>query len=87
MFITDGKKKWFQTVVVTTEIFSNISGLKLNKDKCTTCILKLGSLRNTEVNFSKNKHFNWTSNKASTLGFTFTNNSYEMLNEKLNPKI
>jgi len=27
-----------------------------------TYILKLESLRNTGVNFCKNKHFNWTSN-------------------------
>jgi len=70
-FITDGKKNSFQTLVTTIEIFSNISGLKLNKENCT--ILKLGSLRYTGVNFCKNKHFYWTSNKATTLGITFTN--------------
>jgi len=48
-FITDGEKKSFQTLVTTIEFFPNIAGLKLNKNKCT--ILKLGSLRNTEVNF------------------------------------
>ena len=53
-FITDGQRKSFQTLVTTIENFSNISGLKLNKDKCT--IFKLGSLRNTEVFFYKNKH-------------------------------
>jgi len=53
-FITDGQRKSFQTLVTTIEHFSNISGLKLNKDKCT--IFKLGSLRNTEVFFYKNKH-------------------------------
>jgi len=50
-FITDGQRKSFQTLVTTIEIFSNISGLKLNKGKCT--ILKLGSLRNTEIIFAK----------------------------------
>ena len=84
-FITDGQRKSFQTLVTTIEFFSNISGLKVNKDKCT--ILNLGSLGKTEINFCKNIHFKWTSNKATTLGITFTNNSKEMLNENLNPKI
>ena len=84
-FITNGQRKSFHTLVTTTEHFSNISVLKLNKDKCTT--LKLGSLRNTDVNFCKTKHLNWTCNKATTLGYTFTYNSYEMLNDNLNPNI
>ena len=66
-------------------IFSNISGLKLNKDKCT--ILKHGSLRHTPVNFCKEKHFYWTSEKATTLGIIFTNNCNEMLTANLNPKV
>ena len=84
-FITDGEKKSFQTLVTTIENFSKVSGLKLNKDKCT--VLHLGSLRNTEVNFCKDKHFNWTSKKATTLGIIFSNNSNEMLNANLSPKI
>jgi len=38
-------------------------------------------------NFFAKTNTNWTSNKATTLGITFTNNSHEMLNENLNPKI
>jgi len=73
--------------VTTLENFSKLTGLTLNKDKCT--VLKLGSLRNSQINFYKDKHFNWTSDQATTLGIIFTNNSNEMLNANLhvNPKI
>ena len=47
-FITDGEKKSFQTLIKTIESFSNISGLKLNKDKCT--ILKRGRPHKTQIN-------------------------------------
>jgi len=70
---------------VTIESFSKISGLKLNKDKCT--VLQLGSLRNTQVHFCKDKHFNWTSDKATTLGIIVSTNCNEMLIANLSPKI
>lgn len=57
----------------------------MNKDKCT--VLKLGSLRNTHINFCNDNNFKWTSEKASTLGITFTNNIDEMLNTNLTPKL
>jgi len=47
---------------------------------------KLGRLRNTDINFCKENKFNWTSEKATTLGITFTNNINEMLDANLNPK-
>ena len=65
-------------------MFSKISGLTLNKDNCT--VLKLGSLRNSHINLCNDKHFNWTSDQATTLGIIFTNNSNEMLNANFNPK-
>jgi len=84
-FITDSEKKSFQTLIKTIKKFSNISGLKLNKDKCT--ILKRGRLRNTDINLCKENKFNWTSEKATTLGITFTTNINEMNDANLSPKI
>ena len=66
--VTDGKKNNFKLLYSQLNICSNISGLKLNKDKCT--ILKLGRLRNSKVNLCKDKHFNWTSYKATALRIT-----------------
>ncbi|KAH3849189.1 hypothetical protein DPMN_091585 [Dreissena polymorpha] len=48
------------------------SGLKLNKSKCT--VLRVGKLKQSNVQYKKEMKFNWTSDEATTLGITLTNN-------------
>ena len=71
-FPLDGRKQSFETLIKTLDEFSCISGLKLNKNKCT--VLRLGRLKNSTIQFCKEHKFNWTSKEATTLGITFTNN-------------
>ena len=63
--------------------FGKISGLKLNSNK--SIILRSGSLSKSKDNFSTGNQFVWTSDYASTLGITFSNDK-RMYNEyNLNP--
>ena len=84
-FLTNGEQNSFLTLMKTLENFSYISGLKLNKNKCT--ILKLGRLRYANIERNYGKKYNWTSTSASTLGITFTNNSKDMIELNFNPKL
>ncbi|KAH3718266.1 hypothetical protein DPMN_061068 [Dreissena polymorpha] len=60
------------------------SGLKLNKSKCT--VLLVGKLKQSNVQYKKMK-FNWTSDEATTLGITFTNNEKDTVLKNILPKL
>ena len=49
--------------------FSFTSGLKLNERKCN--ILRVGSLKNTNIKFSTNTKFEWDSEQVKSLGMVF----------------
>ena len=75
-FCTDGSKQSFENFVNVLNNFGNISGLKLNRAKCT--VLRSGTLKklkNCKVTFCKKKMFIWTSESAKTLGVNFHNDS------------
>ena len=69
-------KKYIEAVVKDIDTFSLLSGLKLNRKK--TFIMRCGSLKHTNCICCKEKQFNWTSEKAQTLGMTFTNDKNEI---------
>ena len=84
-FITDGSKNSIEAVVKNIDTFSLLSGLKLNRKK--TFSIRCGSLKHTNFICCEEKQFNWTSEKASTLGMTFTNDKNDMTINDLLPKL
>ena len=84
-FITDGSESSIKAIINDIDRFSMLSGLKLNRKK--TVIMRCGSLKNTNFTCCIENQFNWTSDKASTLGMIFSNNKYEIEKNNLLPKI
>ena len=70
-FAMNGSLKSFQKLLCILDDFKLISGLKLNVNKTT--ILRVGSLKYTNIQHLKNLRFLWTSNSAKTLGIIFSN--------------
>lgn len=84
-FVLDGSQKSFETLIDVLENFSYISGLKLNSKKCQ--VLRIGTLRNSNIIYSKKKHFLWSSTEAKALGMTFCTNKEDLYKLNLEPKI
>ena len=84
-FMMDGSRNTFENLINKIDNFGKISGLKLNTNK--SIMLRSGSLKYSNNTFRTKKKFIWTSENASTLGITFSNNKqlYHELN--LLPKI
>ncbi|KAH3801753.1 hypothetical protein DPMN_155414 [Dreissena polymorpha] len=61
------------------------SGLKLNKSKWT--VLRVGKLKQRNVQYKKEIKFHWTSDEATTLGITFTNNEKDPVLKNILPKL
>ena len=70
-FAMDGSLKSFQKLLCILDDFKLISGLKLNVNKTT--ILRVGSLKYTNIQHLENLRFLWTSYSAKTLGIIFSN--------------
>ena len=68
-FALDGSFKSFNELINLLEAFKSISGLKLNNKK--TSVLRIGPLRDTEIEYMKHLNFSWYSESAKTLGITF----------------
>ena len=71
-FAMDRSLKSFKKLISILEDFRLISGLKLNVNK--TIILRIGSLRYTNIHHLENLRFEWTSESAKTLGITLMKN-------------
>ena len=84
-FILDGSEKSFNSTVYVLDAFERISGLKLNPKKCT--ILRIGSLKTTDIKFLNERPYKWTSSSAKTLGVIFTTDKTQLLSLNLEPKI
>ena len=84
-FALDGSLKSFNELINTLEAFKSISGLKLNNKK--TSALRIGSLRNTEIEYMKHLNFSWSSESAKTLGITFFSESKRMQEYNFLPKL
>ena len=72
-FITDGTEQSFNALIETIDNFGTISGLKLNANKTT--VLRVGSLKYTDIVYKKRKKMIWTSESAKALGMLFTNST------------
>ncbi len=84
-FTLDGTEQSFKELVRTIEQFANVSGLKLNKGKCT--ILKLGTIRHNKNKWCNNNLYTCSNEQASTLGITFTNDKTKLQLLNLIPQI
>ena len=84
-FLTDGSKKSFETLISVLDNYSYISGLTLNIKKCNA--LRAGSLKSSNIVFSKNKSFQWKSDSAKALGMTFFTEKKYTLEKNIQPKL
>ncbi len=75
-FTLDGSENAFKELIHTLDTFSKISGLKLNKSKCTA--LKIGELRHNPSQWCNSNRYTWSNDQASTLGIIFTNNKTKL---------
>lgn len=84
-FTLNGSERSFKELIKTLDTFSKISGLKLNKSKCTA--LKIGRLKYDPSPWCNNNMYKWSNDQASTLGIIFTNNKTKVHELNLIPKI
>ena len=84
-FAMDGSLKSFKKLICILDDFRSISGLKLNVNK--TIILRVGSLRFTNIHHLENMRFEWTSESAKTLGIIFSNDKTKLFKNNLLPKL
>ena len=68
-FALDRTLNSFCELINVLEAFKSVSGLKLNHKKVTD--LRIGSSRNTDVQYLKHLNFLWSSESAKTLGIIF----------------
>ncbi len=50
-------------------------------------MLRVGKLKQSNVVYKKEMKFNWTSDEATTLGITFTNNEKDTVLKNILPKL
>ena len=84
-FAMDGSLKSFKKLISILDDFRLISGLKLNVNK--TIILRIGSMRYTNIHELENLGFEWTSESAKTLGITSSNEKDKLIKSNLLPKL
>ena len=84
-FITDGTKKYFESLIDVLDDFEKITGLKLNDSKCN--VLRAGASKTKTEIYRNQKAFQWSSNNAKALGITFSTNRTLTLKLNLDPKI
>ena len=84
-YLTNGSENSFMSLMKTLTKFGDISGLKLNTAKST--ILRVGSLKQSDLEYNKCKRFIWTSKSAKTLGITFSNDITINLEKNILPKL
>jgi hypothetical protein len=84
-FITDGSEESFENLIETFDNFANISGLKLNAQKCN--IIRTGNLEKNNITYMINRNFNWKNKKAKALGIIFSSSNKDLLKDNLEPKI
>ena len=72
----DGSEKSFTEAIATLELFSKMSGLKINNEK--TQISWIGRCRNCKVEYLRDRNFIWDPGTFKTLGITFSTNVDEI---------
>ena len=73
----DGTEKCFKACVYCLEEFTELSGLKMNFEK--TQIVWIGSTKNSETKFMRDKNFIWNPGIFKVLGITLSTNIKEIV--------
>ena len=76
----DGTEKSFTEAINTLELFTKISGLRVNNEK--TQIAWIGRSRNCNIEYMRDRNFIWDPGTFKTLGITFSTKTEEI--SKLN---
>ena len=76
----DGTKKSFETCINCLNLFSSISGLRMNYDK--TKIIWIGAKRNSNTKYMQELKFEWNPTSFRVLGIMFSTNIDDII--KLN---
>ena len=84
-FILEGDRQSFETSFKILDMFSSISGLKINSDK--TSIVWLGSMKNSEIRYLNHLKLEWNPKKFKVLGIWFTNDLKNIVNINYTEKI
>ena len=84
-FALDGTFNAFHELINVLEAFKSVSRLKLNNKKTT--VLRIGSSRNTAVEYLKHLNFLWPSESAKTLEIIFFAETKKMQEQNLYPKL
>ena len=81
----DGTEKSLKTCLTVLELFAEISGLCINKDK--TQVIWFGSRKNSDVTLCNEHKLSWVKGQFKILGITFSLNLQEMVKINYDGKI
>ena len=74
----DGSEASFRATIETLDRFSAISGLRINNEK--TNIMWLGSRKNSQLRYMRDRNFTWDPGIVTILGIKFCSNVNEIIN-------
>ena len=74
--ILDGTKHSLQSALNTLEIFGNLSGLKMNREK--TKVIWIGSRKHCKDKLNVSAKLEWDNTEFTALGITFSTNLNEI---------
>ena len=77
------KQSSWNATVLEFERFQNLTGMKINYNKCT--VYRLGSIRHTNAKFYSNNKLIWTDNPVSILRIYVTADKKELYNRNMLP--
>ena len=75
--ILDGRQHSLQSALNTLEIYGNLSGLKMNKEK--TKVIWIGRKRQSKDKLNVSTNLEWGCSKFTLLGIEFSTNLSEMM--------
>ena len=84
-FILDGSRTSFEELINTLDIFSKLSGLKINYDNSE--VIWIGSLKNSPVRYLQNIKFKWNPSSSKALGIIFSTDLAEIIKLNYNSKM
>ena len=81
----DGTEQSFREAIKMLDAFSAMSGLKVNNDK--TQISWIGSMKNCNIKYMRDKNFIWDPGSFKVLGILFSTNTDRITNLNFDGKI
>ena len=81
----DGEENSFKATINTLDIFSSISGLMINNDK--TQIMWIGSRKNCNIKYMRDRNYTWDPGIIKILGINFSTNLENIFDINYNNKL